>query len=148
MSAANYRVLLPAIALLAGGASGADELRVAMEKHNVAWLDAFNQPRIENFPGMYTADAVLMPPGGKPIQGPQAIAEWWGSRYKAGAREHTFDLLETRDDGKLAYQSAQWTAVFVKESGERTPYTGNSLRVFEKQPDGQWKIKVHIYNRH
>lgn len=148
MSTAKSRVLLTAIALAAGANVCAEELRVAMEKHNVAWLDAFNRPRIENFTDMYTADAVVMPPGGKPIQGPQAIVEWWGSRYKAGAREHTFEILETRDDGKLAYQSAQWTAVIVKDSGERTPYTGNSLRVFEKQPDGAWKIKVHIYNRH
>jgi ketosteroid isomerase-like protein len=35
----------------------------------------------------------------------------------------------------------------VRDTGEKTLIAGNSIRIFEKQSDGMWKTKVHMWNR-
>jgi hypothetical protein len=43
--------------------------------------------------------------------------------------------------------SANGTLDLVKDNGELTKVVeGNSVRIFEEQPDGKWLAKVHIYN--
>lgn len=126
-----------------------EELRAVLEADNARWLAAFNTPDPAAFASMYTPDAVVLPPGTQPVTGgPEAIVRFWEARIKLGLRDHTFEIVSVRQEGRLAYQVARWTVVLVKESGERTQFTGNTVRVYELQPDGRWLTKVHIYNRH
>jgi len=55
-------------------------------------------------------------------------------------------IVSIERDGKHAYQTARWTLDVVKDNGELTKVGGNSVRIFEEQPDGKWLAKVHIYN--
>ena len=127
----------------------AEDLRAVMEADNAQWLAAYNGNNPAAFPAMYTKDAILLPPGAQPVSGPEAIGQFWGSRLKAGNRkDHTFEIVSILQDGKYAYQVARWTVVVVKDSGESTKLSGNTLRVFERQPDGAWLTKVHIFNLH
>ena len=125
------------------------DLRGAMEADNARWLAAFNTPNPAAFPAMYTNDALLLPPGAQPVTGgPEAIKQFWESRIKAGAKDHTFEIVSVHEDGKYAYQVAKWTVVVVKDTGEKTPFSGNTVRIFERQGDGTWLTKVHMFNRH
>lgn len=143
-----YSAALVCLAL-AGTSALAADLRAAMEADNARWLAAFNTPNPADFVAMYTSDAQLLPPGEQPINGgPDAIRQFWESRIKMGVKEHTFEIVSVHEDGKYAYQVAKWTVVLVKDSGERTPLAGNTVRVFERQADGGWLTKVHIYNRY
>jgi ketosteroid isomerase-like protein len=56
------------------------------------------------------------------------------------------EIVSIERDGKYAYQTARWTLDVVKDNGELTKAGGNSVRIFEEQPDGKWLAKVHIYN--
>ena len=96
---------------------------------------------------MYTEDAVVLPPGAQPVKGRQAIGGFWENRLKPGNRkDHTFEIVSVRHEGNLAYQVARWTVRVVKENGESTKLAGNTVRIFERQPDGAWLTKVHIFN--
>jgi hypothetical protein len=79
----------------------------------------------------YTADAVLLFAGAPPIRGPEAITRFWESRIRAGARAHTFELIETGADGKYAYQLSRAGVQLIRDSGERTPISGYTVRVLE-----------------
>jgi uncharacterized protein (TIGR02246 family) len=125
----------------------ADDLRAAMEAANAQWLAAFNTPNPAAFPALYTSDAVLLFQGSPTVKGAEAIGQFWASRIKLGVRDHGFELLDTWADGRYAYQWARASAVLVKPTGERITFVGNTLRIFEKQNDGAWKIKIHMYNR-
>jgi uncharacterized protein (TIGR02246 family) len=126
-----------------------EDLRAYMEADNARWLAAFNSGNPAAFASMYTKDAVVLPPGGQPVTGgPDAIVKFWDARIKLGLKDHTFEVVNVHQDGKYAYQVARWTVVFVKDTGERTSSSGNTVRVYERQPDGTWLTKVHIYNRH
>lgn len=136
------------LAMLAFPVMAAD-LRSAMEADNARWLSAFNTPTPAAFPAMYTKDALLLPPGVQPVTGgPEAIKQFWESRIKAGLKDHSFEIVSVYEDGKYAYQVAKWTVVLIKDTGEKTPFSGNTVRIFERQTDGTWLTKIHMYNRH
>lgn len=142
-----YAALLVALATL--GNARAEDLRSAMEADNARWLAAYNTNNPAAFPTMYTEDAVVLPPGAQPVTGRQAIGQFWGDRLKPGNRkDHTFEIVSIQQDGKYAYQVARWTLKVVKNAGEPTNLSGNTVRIFERQADGTWLTKVHIFNLH
>jgi ketosteroid isomerase-like protein len=125
-----------------------DDLLATMEADNTRWLAAFNTPNAAAFSAMHTKDAVLLPPGTKPVTGgSEAIRQFWDAAIKRGEKDHTFMIVSAYADDQYAYQVAQRTATLVKDSGEKTQLSGNTVRTLERQPDGRLLTKVHIYNR-
>jgi ketosteroid isomerase-like protein len=133
--------------MILGKAAGADDIRPAMETANAQFLAAFNTPNPSAFLPLYTKDSVLYFQGAPPVTGPEAIKQFWESRIKAGVRDHTFDIIEAGADGKYAFQVSKATVQLVRENGEKTLMVGHTVRIFEKQSDGTWKAKIHMFNR-
>jgi ketosteroid isomerase-like protein len=137
--------ILPLLVL--GNVARADDIRLAMESANTKFLAAFNAPNPSAFLPLYTTDSVLFFQGAAPVTGPEAIKQFWESRIKIGARDHTFEIIETGADGNYAYQVSRATIQLVRDNGEKTLNSGHTVRIFEKQSDGTWKTKIHMYNR-
>src|SRR5207302_24606 len=98
------------------------------------------------FPAMYTKDALLFPDDQPPVTGgPEAIKQFWVKTIKAGFKDHTFKIITTRRDGKIAYVVSSWTVAGVDEKGAKATYSGNTIRILERQSDGTWRTKVHMY---
>ena len=134
-------------AFAAAAPAWAEDLRAAMEADNAHWLAAYNSRDTAAFPAMYTQDAVVLPPGAQPATGREAIGQFWENWLKKGNRKnHTFEIVSIRQDGKYAYQVARWTVVVVNDTSEATTLSGNTVRIFEQQADGTWLTKVHIFN--
>jgi uncharacterized protein (TIGR02246 family) len=132
---------------LAACAARAEELRPAMERANAQFLEAFNRPNPAGFAALYTPDALLLFSGLPPKTGPDAITQFWESRIKAGARDHTFEMLDAWEDGKYAFQIAKAGVQVVPPTGDKFAISGYAVRIFERQSDGTWKAKVHMFNR-
>src|SRR5262249_11818846 len=128
-------------------AARAEDLRAAMERANAAFLEAFNRPNPAGFAALYTPDAVLLFSGLPPKSGPEAITQFWESRIKAGARDHTFEIVDAWADGKYAFQIAKGGGRLVPATGGAITISGYTVRIFEKQSDGTWKAKIHAFNR-
>ena len=128
-------------------AARAEDLRFAMEEANARFVEAFNRPSTKDFLDLYTSDAILLFQGSPPQAGPEAIMKFWESRIKAGARDHTFEIINAWADGKYAFQFAKAGVQLIPSSGEKTVISGYSVRIFERQDDGTWKAKVHMFNR-
>jgi ketosteroid isomerase-like protein len=128
------------------GSARAEDLRAVMEADNARWLAAYNTNTPEAFPAMYTKDAVVLPPGSQPVNVRQAIGQFWEDRLKPGNRkDHTFEIISLQQDGQYAYQVARWTLNIFVKTGEPMKVSGNTVRIFEHQPDGAWLTKVHIF---
>ena len=146
MKSKMLALLIPLV--LFGSSVRADDLRDAMEASNKQWLDAFNTPSIASFPAMYTEDAILIPGGMAPaVPGPEAITKFWEGSIRAGFKDHTFEIVETRADGNLAYVLSTWTVKKVG-GGPRIPSKARRgkhiVGAFEKS-DGTSKTKVHMF---
>jgi len=144
---ARWTVVAMLPLMLLGKAAGADDIRPAMETANAQFLAAFNTPNPSGFLLLYTKESVLYVQGAPPVTGPEAIKQFWESRIKLGVRDHTFDIIETGADGQYAFQVTNTTVQLVRDTGEKTLISGHTVRIFEKQSDGTWKTKIHMWNR-
>lgn len=140
-----------AAALAAAPATAAhpppSDLRAQMEAANATFLTAYNNQNGAAFKALYTRDAMLLAPGTQPLTGAEAIGAFWADRIKGGSRKnHTFEIVSVWADGRYAYQVARYTVDVVNEKGEIFKSAGNTVRIFEEQPDGTWLTKVHIFN--
>ncbi len=123
------------------------DLRGQMEAANSAFLAAYNTQNAAAFRSLYTPDAMLLAPGAPPLVGAESIEAYWADRIRGGSRKnHTFEIISIAEDGRHAYQVARYTVDVVDQKGEIFKSAGNSLRIFERQPDGKWLTKVHIFN--
>ncbi len=147
MSVKSWIVALFFPLVILSGSSRAEDLRSAMEAANQQWLAAFNTPNVAAFSAMYTEDAVLIPSGAPLATGPEAITKFFEAAINRGLRDHTYQIIETRSDGNLAYLLSSWTVKQVKSGDEVITTTGTTLRVLVKQNDGGWKTKVHMFIR-
>lgn len=144
---ALYAAVLVVLALVGG--ARAEDLRAAMEADNTQWLAAFNANTPAALSAMYTTDAMVLPQGSQPVNGRQAIGQFWEDLLKPGNRKnHTFEIVSLRRSGPYVYQVARFTLNVINKTGEPTKLSGNTVRIFERQPDGAWLTKVHIFNRH
>src|SRR5690242_1506030 len=91
------------LVVLAGvGTAKTEDLRAIMEADNARWLAAYNTNTPMAFAAMYTEDAIVLPPGQRPISGRDAITRFWQDRLAPGNRkDHTFEIVSVRQDGHL-----------------------------------------------
>ena len=123
----------------------ADPLSDEMASINARWDSAINSASFDALLPMYTADARLMPPGAPLITGPMAIRDFFARRGRS-VRNHKLELVDALPVGNYAYVTSHFTAVQVVNEKE-TPISGSTVRLLERQSDGQWKIKSHIFVR-
>ncbi len=141
--------LAPAVAVAPAAAAHApgSDLRAQMEAVNATFLSAYNTPNVTAFKDLYTRDAMLLAPGTPPLVGAESIGAFWADRVKGGSRKnHRFEIVSVWEEGRYAYQVARYTVDVLDEKGEIFKSAGNTVRIFERQPDGRWLTKVHIFN--
>jgi ketosteroid isomerase-like protein len=116
-----------------------------MRKLNAQWDAAINDPNFDALLPMYAADASLMPPGSAPVSGPTAIRDFFAKRGTS-VRNHKLELVEILPIGDYAYVTSRFKASLVKGE-ETTMLSGSTVKLYERQSNGEWKVKSHIFVR-
>jgi len=125
--------------------AGADPLADEISSAAAKWDAAINNADFDALLPLYTADGRLMPPGAQPVTGPLAIRDFFAGRGRS-VRHHKVELVDVFPSGNYAYTTSHFTATLVVNE-KATPISGSTVRLLERQPDGQWKIKSHIFVR-
>ena len=123
----------------------ADPLSDEMTSINARWDTAINSASFDALLPMYTADARLMPPGAPLVTGPMAIRDFFARRGRS-VRNHKLELVDVLPIGNYAYTTSHFTATLMVNE-KAAPISGSTVRLLERQPDGEWKIKSHIFVR-
>jgi len=123
----------------------ADPLADEMTSLNARWDAAINNADFDALLPVYTADARLIPPGAQPVTGPVAIRNFFAGRGRS-VRNHKLELVDVLLIGNYAYITSHFTATLVVNENA-TPISGSTVRLLERQSDGQWQIKSHIFVR-
>lgn len=63
-----------------------------------------------------------------------------------GVTGHKLELIEAESDGNLLFGTAKWSASGKDDKGADQPWGGIATHIFEKQPDGNLKLRVHTFN--
>lgn len=107
---------------------------------------AFNKGRIEDLAGLYTSDAVVMPPSSEILTGNAAIEQYWNGLRAAGFGEYNIYNVELRISGDTAYQTGLWQATRKDAAGNVIRLEGNISNVLTRQKSGDWKIRLQSWN--
>ncbi|HET6469683.1 MAG TPA: SgcJ/EcaC family oxidoreductase [Geminicoccaceae bacterium] len=122
------------------------DLRAVVAGNNQKWNDAFNSGNVDAVAALYTRDATVLPHTHDVITGAENIRSFWKAVVDGGFRDHTIEVIDVYGKGDVAYQTARWTATGAGEGGGRRSFGGSLVTVSERQDDGSWKLRLHIWN--
>ena len=123
----------------------ADPLADKVTSMNAQWDAAINNAEFDSLLPLYSADVRLIPHGAQPVSGPLAIRDFFAGRGRS-VRNHKLELVDVLPLGNYAYTTSHFTATLMVNE-KAAPISGSTVRLLERQPDGQWKIKSHIFVR-
>lgn len=141
--------LIAAVFMFAYGAwtpVEAKDFTAEMESENARWLAVYNSRDAQAFGPMYSSDAMMLAQGNPPIAGRTAIVQFWFEMFKKGFQNPTLEIISSRQEGRLAYQTCQWSVIEPLVNGAARKIRGSTLRIFERQRDGRWLITVQMSN--
>ncbi|MFS0757579.1 SgcJ/EcaC family oxidoreductase [Noviherbaspirillum sp. 1P10PC] len=126
--------------------ASAKNLEAEMGGENSRRLAVYTKRDAHAFATIYTADAVILPQGGPSIKGRTAIVQYWDKMLSNGFQNPALEMIDWYKEGKMAYQTCRRSILKIQDDGSAKSLTGNTLRIFERQRDGRWLIKVHMSN--
>ena len=112
------------------------------------YASSYNAEDIDQWASLWTDNGVQMPPGSPCVIGKEQIRAA-NKSFLDQVTFATFDITneEVRVAGDWAYARGTYSATFTpKTEGEAIFVDGKYMTIFERQPDGSWKIHRDIYN--
>ena len=121
------------------------------------YLSAYNAQDPLALAALYTEDGLLLPPGGGPVRGRDAIRNYW---TKSGRRGLTFDILQkdvcgeagffvgryhARENSRGDFQLANEPFALLS-SARRRPEHGNFVLCVKRGESGSWRIATDMWN--
>jgi ketosteroid isomerase-like protein len=114
---------------------------------NERYLQSINEEDIETLSTLTTDGHVMLPPNSEPIVGKSANDALNGGAFERYDFRETWTPVETVIDGDLAFQRGTFTTIATpKGEGERLEVNGSFLRIYQRQPDGEWRMTRDMFN--
>ena len=141
------------VALLAGCGSSdpprpslEDDL-AAIAAFNARYLQAINDEDIAALSALTTQGHIMLAPNRAPIVGKAANDELNGNAFEQFDFDETWTPEETVVAGDWAYQRGTFTVrAAPKAGGDVRDVRGSFLRIYERQPNGEWRMTRDMFN--
>ncbi|HEU4616863.1 MAG TPA: DUF4440 domain-containing protein [Gammaproteobacteria bacterium] len=119
----------------------------AIAAFNERYLGAINAEDIATLSSLTTDGHVMLPPNRAPIVGKAANDEVNGRAFEQFDFDETWTPVETVVSGDLAFQRGTYTtAAKPKSGGAAREVKGSFLRVYQRQPNGEWRMIRDMFN--
>ena len=114
---------------------------------NERYLKSINDEDIATLSSLTTDGHVMLPPNSEPVVGKAANDAMNGGAFERYEFSETWTPVETVIDGNLAFQRGTFTTIATpKGEGERLEVNGSFLRIYQRQPDGEWRMTRDMFN--
>lgn len=140
--------ILPLITLLVGvvsapvaAGSAKSEIDAALE----VFASAFNNGDAATIAGLYTTNAVLLPPGAKRAEGRKNIEAFWKGGIDAGLKNLVIQIGSVEELGDTAIEVSRFSLDVPGEGGAMTKSMGKYIVIWKKE-DGKWRLHYDIWN--
>lgn len=112
----------------------------AIEAAVFRYVDATNRGDADALKALYADDAMLLPPDHRPIEGRQAIVDFWQQ-----GTDHELAIITLRVDvnGDIGYLVGRYT---LPATAHEPADSGKYLLCLRRQRDGAWKVTADIWN--
>ena len=124
----------------------ADSASDVAKRLNAEWNTAFNNGNAAGVAALYAEDAVLSPGNGKILKGRDAVQQLFQDFIDNGVHGHSIEIIEARQVGDVLYEVARWQAHGTAEDGSQTTFGGILTNTFERDEEGDWKSRAHVWN--
>ena len=119
----------------------------AITEFNRKYLKAINDGDIATLSSLTDDGHIMITPGRAPLIGKAANDAANGRAFQTVKIEETWTPVETVVSGDLAYQRGTYTvAATPKAGGNTTKTAGNFLRIYQRQPNGEWRMTHDTFN--
>jgi ketosteroid isomerase-like protein len=109
------------------------------------WDAAFNCGDTGTLAGFYAANGRVVPAGGAPVVGPEAIGKFFADLRANGFDGHKITVEHFEETGPVAIVTGKWQLSGPGEGGATAQYSGNWVNVLEPSQDG-WRVLLHTWN--
>ena len=124
----------------------ADE--AAVRAASAEWAKVAAAKDLERTLSYYADDASMFPPNMSVLTGPEARREAWTAVFSTAdlVFSNAATKVEAARSGDLAYETGTFQESFKDDKGAPVKVVGKYVVVWKKQPSGQWKAIVDIFN--
>jgi len=124
----------------------ADE--AAVRAASAEWAKVAAAKDLENTLSYYAEDASMFPPNLPVVTGPEARRKMWSTLFSPAELvfPNAATKVEVAKSGDLAYEIGTFEESFKDAKGTPVKLVGKYVVVWKKQPGGQWKAIVDIFN--
>lgn len=127
--------------------TNAEEAEAAIAEFNRLYLAAINEGDIDALANLTTDGHIMISSGGDPLVGKEALVAAMTGAFERFDFDETWAPEETVVSGDLAYQRGTFVVVArPKAGGDSSRATGNFLRIYRRQSDGEWLMVRDMHN--
>ena len=124
-----------------------EEDLAAIAAFNERYLRSINEEDIATLSSLTTEGHIMLAPNRPPIIGKAANDEANGRAFERFDFDETWTPVETVVSGDWAHQRGTFTVVATpKAAGDRRETSGNFLRIYQRQPNGEWRMIRDMFN--
>jgi len=123
--------------------------QASLLKRDAEWADAASSGKdVEKIISYWTDDALVVPPGQPVVEGKAAIRAFVADSLKIpGFKIHwVSEHVSFSPDGQLAYMRGTNQTTVPGPNGKLMTLPGRGVTVWRREPDGQWRCAVDIWN--
>jgi ketosteroid isomerase-like protein len=114
---------------------------------NERYLQSINEENIATLSSLTTDGHVMLPPNSEPVVGKSANDAMNGGAFERFDFSETWTPVETVIDGNLAFQRGTFTTIATpKGEGDRLEVSGSFMRIYQRQPNGEWRMTRDMFN--
>ncbi len=106
-----------------------------------AWDAAFNKGDAKAVAAFYAADAKFLPADHAVHTGPADVEKFFAGLFSNGVKGHRLEPITIGGTEAQPFAAAKWSA----KAGDKD-IGGVTTHIFERQPDGSLKLKLHTFN--
>jgi ketosteroid isomerase-like protein len=126
--------------------SHAEDL-AAITAFNAKYLGSINAGDMATLSSLTDEGHIILIPNRAPIVGKAANDAAMGAAFERLVFDESWKPEETVIDGDLAFQRGTYTTVSTpKAGGDKRAVSGAFLRIYQRQPDGQWRMTRDMFN--
>ncbi len=124
----------------------ADE--AAVRAASAEWAKVAAAKDLEKTLSYYADDATMFPPNMPIVAGPEPRRKAWTALFSPAELvfSNAATKVEAARSGDLAYETGTFEESFKDANGQPVKVVGKYVVVWKKQPTGQWKAVVDIFN--
>ena len=124
-----------------------EEDLAAITAFNARYLGSINDEDIATLSSLTTEGHVILIPNREPIVGKAANDAANGGAFERFTFDETWIPVETVIDGDLGFQRGTFTTIAMpRGDGQRLEVSGSFMRIYQRQPNGEWRMTRDMFN--